>query len=92
MLLLLIELADARYAVDSAKIKKELGWKPRINFEDGLRRMAEWYRENQDWWKLLKERSREYFAKQYQKPSQRKKMMILSLDLLIILMQLKETD
>jgi len=58
---------DARYAVDSAKIKKELGWKPRINFEDGLRRMAEWYRENQDWWKLLKERSREYFAKQYQK-------------------------
>ena len=56
---------DERYAVDSSKIKKELGWKPKINFENGLRQMIEWYRAHESWWKPLKERSREYFDKQY---------------------------
>src|SRR3989338_8344035 len=56
---------DARYAVDSSKIKKELGWKPKINFENGLRQMIEWYRAHESWWKPLKERSRKYYKKQY---------------------------
>ncbi len=34
---------DRRYAVDFTKIKSELGWKPKVNFEDGLRRTVKWY-------------------------------------------------
>jgi dTDP-glucose 4,6-dehydratase len=34
---------DQRYAIDASKIEKELGWKPRISFEEGLRRTVEWY-------------------------------------------------
>jgi dTDP-glucose 4,6-dehydratase len=34
---------DFRYAVDISKIKRELGWQPRVNFEEGLRRTVEWY-------------------------------------------------
>lgn len=40
---------DLRYALDSSKIKEELGWQPKISFEDGLRRTAEWYLNHQDW-------------------------------------------
>ena len=40
---------DARYAIDPLKLMTELGWKPRVHPEDGLRRTAAWYLENQDW-------------------------------------------
>jgi dTDP-glucose 4,6-dehydratase len=40
---------DRRYAIDTNKIKTELGWKPRENFETGLRKTVEWYLENQKW-------------------------------------------
>jgi len=40
---------DRRYAIDSSKIQKELGWKPRTTFENGLRKTAEWYANNQRW-------------------------------------------
>jgi len=38
-----------RYALDSSKIKKKLGWQPKVSFEDGLRRTVEWYLNHQDW-------------------------------------------
>jgi dTDP-glucose 4,6-dehydratase len=41
---------DARYAMDIAKIKKELGWSPRETFEAGLRKTVQWYLDNGDWW------------------------------------------
>jgi len=47
---------DFRYALDNAKIEHELGWRPEIRFEDGLRRTVEWYRRHPEWWQPLKER------------------------------------
>ena len=47
---------DFRYALDNAKIQSELGWRPETNFDDGLRRTVNWYRENSNWWRPLKER------------------------------------
>jgi dTDP-glucose 4,6-dehydratase len=40
---------DRRYAVDCTKLRAELGWKPEIPFEDGLRRTVDWYRTNTKW-------------------------------------------
>ncbi|HUG43373.1 MAG TPA: dTDP-glucose 4,6-dehydratase [Acidobacteriota bacterium] len=40
---------DRRYAVDSSKIERSLGWKPRIPFEEGLKETIQWYRENETW-------------------------------------------
>jgi dTDP-glucose 4,6-dehydratase len=40
---------DRRYAIDAAKIQRELGWTPRHTFEDGLRETVAWYLENSDW-------------------------------------------
>lgn len=45
---------DRRYALDTAKIKRKLGWGPGIPFEEGLERTVRWYRENEDWWRPLK--------------------------------------
>ena len=44
---------DFRYAIDSTKIRNELGWKPIETFETGLRRTVEWYLSNSDWWKPI---------------------------------------
>ena len=44
---------DYRYAIDSSKIQKELGWQPRISFETGLRRTVNWYLANRSWWEPL---------------------------------------
>lgn len=46
---------DARYAIDSSKIKKVLGWEPEATFEDSLAKTVKWYQENEWWWKPLKE-------------------------------------
>lgn len=40
---------DRRYAIDSSKIQKELGWKPKHTFETGIRETIKWYTENQKW-------------------------------------------
>ena len=40
---------DLRYAIDSTRIKNELGWEPLVNFSDGLRRTIRWYLDNQSW-------------------------------------------
>ncbi len=44
---------DRRYALDTAKLRG-LGWSPRVDFADGMRRTAQWYVDNQDWWRPLK--------------------------------------
>lgn len=59
---------DKRYAIDFSKIKNELGWEPEISFEDGLKAMIEWYKNNENWWKNIKSGEyKEYYAKQYGK-------------------------
>lgn len=40
---------DLRYAIDAAKIERELGWKPQETFETGIRKTVEWYLNNQEW-------------------------------------------
>lgn len=40
---------DLRYAIDAAKVNKELGWKPSVTFEEGLTHTIQWYLQNQDW-------------------------------------------
>lgn len=41
---------DVRYAIDTAKIGRELGWKPQETFESGIRKTVEWYLNNKKWW------------------------------------------
>lgn len=41
---------DVRYAIDAAKIERELGWKPQETFESGVRKTVEWYLANKEWW------------------------------------------
>ena len=45
---------DLRYSVDWTKINKELSYEPQVRFEDGLRETIQWYRNNEAWWKPLK--------------------------------------
>ncbi len=40
---------DLRYAIDSTKLKTELGWEPSLQFEEGIEKTVRWYLENQDW-------------------------------------------
>ena len=47
---------DSRYSIDWTKINRELGYEPHINFEDGLKDTIKWYRDNEMWWKPLKNR------------------------------------
>jgi dTDP-glucose 4,6-dehydratase len=46
---------DFRYSVDWTKINRELGYEPLVSFEDGLADTINWYRNNEEWWKPLKE-------------------------------------
>jgi dTDP-glucose 4,6-dehydratase len=47
---------DLRYAIDNSKLVNELGWAPRYtNFASGIRATIEWYKQNEGWWKPLKE-------------------------------------
>ena len=45
---------DLRYSVDWGKINLQLGYEPQVKFEDGLRNTIQWYRDNEAWWKPLK--------------------------------------
>jgi len=40
---------DLRYAIDASKLNSELGWKPSLQFEEGLSKTIDWYLDNQDW-------------------------------------------
>lgn len=48
---------DLRYAIDPTRIRNELGWRPSVTLEEGLRKTVVWYLENESWWKPLQERS-----------------------------------
>lgn len=47
---------DRRYLLDSSKIRRELGWQPQVDFEEGIRETINWYKNNRAWWKPLKKR------------------------------------
>jgi dTDP-glucose 4,6-dehydratase len=58
---------DRRYALSSAKVMRETGWAPAVEFEEGLRRTVDWYRQNRDW--VARIRSGEYatyYARNYE--------------------------
>lgn len=48
---------DRRYLLDSSKIRGELNWKPKIDFDEGIQQTIEWYKDNPAWWKPLKQRN-----------------------------------
>ena len=48
---------DARYAIDPSRIRDELGWRPSVTVEEGLRRTVRWYLDNESWWRPLLARS-----------------------------------
>jgi dTDP-glucose 4,6-dehydratase len=57
---------DRRYAIDSTKIRTELGWKPKHSFDQALARTVEWYRANPTWWQAIKSGEyRTYYEQQY---------------------------
>ena len=57
---------DRRYAIDSKKIQKELGWKPSVPFEDGLRDTVRWYLDHSDWLdSIITKEYLEYYKKVY---------------------------
>ncbi|MCK8485222.1 dTDP-glucose 4,6-dehydratase [Aliiroseovarius sp. S2029] len=47
---------DARYAIDPTRIRDELGWRPSVTIEEGLRKTVQWYLDNEDWWRPLQKR------------------------------------
>ena len=47
---------DRRYGVDPGRIGEELGWRPKTDFETGLKRTVDWYLNRRDWWQPLRER------------------------------------
>jgi dTDP-glucose 4,6-dehydratase len=58
---------DLRYAIDSSKLKRELGWEPSLTFEEGLPKTVDWYLANEEW--LINVTSgnyQQYYTKQYQ--------------------------
>ena len=50
---------DVRYAIDASKIYNELGWKPKENFQSGMKKTVKWYLENKFWWKNILNQSYE---------------------------------
>jgi dTDP-glucose 4,6-dehydratase len=48
---------DRRYLLDAAKIERELGWRPSVDFDSGLEETVRWYADNRDWWEPLKRRA-----------------------------------
>ncbi|MDX9696864.1 MAG: dTDP-glucose 4,6-dehydratase [Bacteroidales bacterium] len=57
---------DLRYAIDSSKIQKELGWKPSLQFAEGLEKTVDWYLQNEDWLNhILSGDYEKYYDKQY---------------------------
>ena len=49
---------DKRYAIDPTKLETELGWKPEYTFDTGILETIEWYLNNEDWWRPLKEQAK----------------------------------
>ena len=57
---------DRRYAIDPAKIERELGWQPTYNFETGIEFTVKWYLDHKDWWeKIVSGEYQDYYEKMY---------------------------
>jgi len=58
---------DRRYSLDTSKLRA-LGWSPQAVFDEGLRETADWYRQNEWWWRPIKEQDpafKDYYLQQY---------------------------
>ena len=59
---------DLRYAIDSSKLQHELGWKPSLQFEEGLEKTVDWYLANQQWMnRIISGDYEKYYEDQYEK-------------------------
>ncbi len=59
---------DLRYAIDSGKLKEELGWVPSVTFEEGIELTVDWYLSNKDWMQnVLTGEYAAYYSEQYEK-------------------------
>jgi dTDP-glucose 4,6-dehydratase len=57
---------DLRYAIDSGKLQKELGWKPSLQFEEGLEKTVDWYLSNEEWMNNVTSKAyQNYYEQQY---------------------------
>ena len=57
---------DMRYAIDPAKIHRELGWLPETMFKDGIQKTIQWYLDHKDWWeRIISGEYQNYFEKMY---------------------------
>ncbi len=58
---------DMRYAIDPAKIHRELGWLPATKFDDGIKLTIKWYLENKPWWEnIISGEYKDYYKKMYE--------------------------
>lgn len=56
---------DFRYSIDASKLHG-LGWKPKMNWDEGIQQTVNWYRDNESWWRPIKNGEfKEYYEKQY---------------------------
>jgi dTDP-glucose 4,6-dehydratase len=58
---------DRRYSIDTSKLQS-LGWRPQVEFDEGLADTVKWYRENESWWRPIKDQDpsfRQYYQEQY---------------------------
>ena len=57
---------DLRYAIDSSKLKDELGWQPSLQFEEGIEKTVAWYLDNKEWLENITSGDyKEYYKKNY---------------------------
>jgi dTDP-glucose 4,6-dehydratase len=57
---------DLRYAIDSTKLKDELGWEPSLQFEEGIEKTVAWYLDNKEWLENITSGDyKEYYEKNY---------------------------
>ena len=58
---------DMRYAIDPAKIHRELGWLPTTRFDEGIKETVRWYLDNRDWWEeIISGEYQDYYEKMYE--------------------------
>ncbi len=57
---------DRRYSLSSDKLREQTGWEPRVDFEEGLERTVDWYRDNEWWWAPIRSGEyRDYYERHY---------------------------